>query len=215
MHPHSVRYAKHCNGVLIPSRYPPRGQVRQAWIVAATFIPVSFGWAAGDVSLAAYIQASLARVESETEDVSALGAVMAFLYSTYIVIYAIANPLLGQYVDSVWNGSGQTDVRPAVYNIAGVQLTVLCIVVILATFVPKGAFSLNPRALYGENLDAEVAELVPEDGKDLKKEKGLEAASAEEVEGEDSLRRGSVMVGFEDAAVVAMQRAGDVGERNH
>ncbi|KAK9318968.1 hypothetical protein V1517DRAFT_334054, partial [Lipomyces orientalis] len=90
----------------LPYWYPPMGQVRYAWIVAATFIPVSFGWAAGDVSLAAYIQASLARVESKTTNVSALGAVMAFLYSTYIVIYAITSPLLGRYIDRVYNKTG-------------------------------------------------------------------------------------------------------------
>jgi hypothetical protein len=61
----------------IPFWYPPTGRVRDAWVAAGSFIPVSFGWAAGDVSLAAYIQASLARVESQTKNVSALGAVMA------------------------------------------------------------------------------------------------------------------------------------------
>jgi len=120
--------------------YPPRNQVRQAWLVAATFIPVSFGWAAGDVSLAAYIQASLARLEKETKDVSALGAVMSFLYCTYIVLYAILSPLLGQYVDSVYNRTGGSrggDIHGAIYNVAGVQFTVLCVVVIAATFIPK------------------------------------------------------------------------------
>jgi hypothetical protein len=42
----------------LPFWHPPKGDVGQAWIVAATFLPISFGWAAGDVSLAAYIQAS-------------------------------------------------------------------------------------------------------------------------------------------------------------
>lgn len=64
----------------LPYWYPQRNNVNEAWKVAATFIPVSFGWAAGDVSLAAYIQASLARLESETKEVSALGSVMACLY---------------------------------------------------------------------------------------------------------------------------------------
>ncbi|UJR19700.1 hypothetical protein I4U23_022834 [Adineta vaga] len=40
----------------IPYYYPPEDEVKYAWIIAATFIPISFGWAAGDVSLAAYIQ---------------------------------------------------------------------------------------------------------------------------------------------------------------
>jgi hypothetical protein len=50
-----------------------------AWRIAGCFIPISFGWAAGDVSLAAYIQGTLARMESTDKDVSALGAVMAFV----------------------------------------------------------------------------------------------------------------------------------------
>ncbi|KAF7502639.1 hypothetical protein GJ744_005414 [Endocarpon pusillum] len=118
----------------LPYWTSPRNQVRQAWIVAATFIPVSFGWAAGDVSLAAYIQASLARKESERKDVSALGAVMAFLYSTYIVTHAITQPLLDKYIDRVFTSTGGLSnggtVRPAIRNFAG--------------------------ALYGEALDKEV-----------------------------------------------------------
>lgn len=64
----------------LPYWHPSRGNVNEAWKAAGTFIPVSFGWAAGDVSLAAYIQASLARIESQNHEVSALGSVMAFLY---------------------------------------------------------------------------------------------------------------------------------------
>lgn len=150
--------------------YPPTKQVRYAWIVAATFIPVSFGWAAGDVSLAAYIQASLARVESKTKNVSALGAVMAFLYVTYIVIYAIAQPLLGRYVDRVYNRSGGSkggDVHPAVINIAGVHFTIITIVVLTATFIPKGAFSLNPPMLNDERLDKDLHEEDDQDHSEL------------------------------------------------
>lgn len=33
--------------------------VTWAWRAAGTFIPISYGWAAGDVSLAAYIQSAL------------------------------------------------------------------------------------------------------------------------------------------------------------
>jgi hypothetical protein len=53
--------------------------VKSAWQLAGIFVPISFGWAAGDVSLAAYIQGTLARLESTDEDVSVLGAVMAFV----------------------------------------------------------------------------------------------------------------------------------------
>lgn len=143
----------------IPYWYPERGNVNEAWRVAGTFIPISFGWAAGDVSLAAYIQASLARVESEHKDVSALGAVMAFLYSTYIVIYAVCNPLLGRYIDGVYNRSGGSDggdIRPALVNTAGVQFTVLCVVVLASTFIPKGAIAFNPKMINDERLDKDL-----------------------------------------------------------
>jgi hypothetical protein len=134
----------------LPFWYPPKGQVSQAWLAAATFIPISFGWAAGDVSLAAYIQASLSRVEKDIKEVSALGAVMAFLYSTYIVIYAFLSPLLGAYEDQVWNdskmGRGEGDIHKAVCNIAGVQFSVLAGIMLLATLIPK-VIALAPNLL--------------------------------------------------------------------
>lgn len=84
---------------------------------------------------------------------------MAFLYSTYIVIYAIANPLLGKYIDSVYNRTGGSrggDVHGAVVNIAGVQFTVLTAVVIASTFVPRGALAFNPKMLDDQQLDHDV-----------------------------------------------------------
>jgi hypothetical protein len=56
--------------------------VSGAWKLAGCFIPISYGWAAGDVSLAAYIQATLAKIENIDRDLSALGAVMAFVSLT-------------------------------------------------------------------------------------------------------------------------------------
>jgi len=107
--------------------YPPTGRVKDAWMVAGTFIPVSFGWAAGDVSLAAYVQASLARMEGTATNVSPLGAVMAFLYSTYVVMYAVASPLLGKYIDGVYEKTGGSkhggDIHDAIFNVAGVHFS--------------------------------------------------------------------------------------------
>jgi alpha-D-ribose 1-methylphosphonate 5-phosphate C-P lyase len=48
----------------------------QAWITAACFLPISYGWAAGDVSLAAYIQHTLSSMDIADQGVSPLGAVM-------------------------------------------------------------------------------------------------------------------------------------------
>jgi MFS family permease len=135
----------------IPYYYPPVDQVKYAWIIAATFIPISFGWAAGDVSLGAYIQSSLDQQEATNKNVSPLGAVMAFLYSSYIIIYAIANPLLGKYIDSVYNSTGT--VRPALLNTAAIQLTIICGIVFISTFIPKGAIALNPKLLDEAKVD--------------------------------------------------------------
>ncbi|GAB1315361.1 hypothetical protein MFIFM68171_05571 [Madurella fahalii] len=140
----------------IPFWRPPSNQVGQAWIVAATLTPVSFGWAAGDVSLAAYIQASLARLESENKNVSALGAVMAFLYSFYIVTYAISGTLLGRYLDGVYNSSGGISggsINGGLVYTAGVQFTLVCVLVLTATFVPKGALAFNPKMISEDTLD--------------------------------------------------------------
>ena len=126
----------------IPYYYPPAGQVKYAWFIALTFIPISFGWAAGDVSLVAYIQSSLTKLETKNKNVSPLGAVMAFLYSSYIIIYAILNPILGKYIDQVYNATGS--VRPALLNTAAIQLTIIVVVVFLSTFIPKGSFAFNP-----------------------------------------------------------------------
>ncbi|KAH9882871.1 hypothetical protein J1614_000237 [Plenodomus biglobosus] len=139
----------------LPYWHPPKNDVGQAWIVAATFLPISFGWAAGDVSLAAYIQASLARIESRTQNVSALGAVMAFLYSSYIVVYAIASVSLGTYIDRV-SDRNQEQIQPAILNVAGVQFTIIFVLVMASTFVPKGAFSVNPKMLSEEFLDTDL-----------------------------------------------------------
>jgi hypothetical protein len=92
-----------------------------AWRIAAMFIPVSMGWAAGDVSLAAFIQASLARMESADPQVSALGSVMAFLYSAYIITYAILGSLLGTYIDYIFAKDG--DIYRALVNIGGVHVS--------------------------------------------------------------------------------------------
>ncbi|PVH68957.1 hypothetical protein DL98DRAFT_627361 [Cadophora sp. DSE1049] len=158
----------------LPFWYPASGQVKYAWMAAGTFIPVSFGWAAGDVSLAAYIQASLARVEAKTRNVSALGAVMAFLYSTYIVSYAITSPLLGRYMDKVYAQTGGArgggNIHDAMYNIAGVQFTVICACMISSSFVPKGSLALNPAMLFDENLDQDLGIGLQEDARDVSKD---------------------------------------------
>ena len=77
---------------------------------------------------------------------------MAFLYSTYIVMYAIASPLLGRYIDHVSKANNQ-DISSGIRNIAGVQFTILAVVIISATFIPRGAGSLNPEMIGKQDLE--------------------------------------------------------------
>lgn len=86
---------------------------------------------------------------------------MAFLYSVYIVMYAVLNVVLGRYVDRVYNRSGGSrggDVHPAVVNIGGVQFTVFAAVIFASTFIPRGSFSLNPKLLSDQELDHDLDE---------------------------------------------------------
>ncbi len=132
----------------IPFYHPPPEQVKYAWIIAASLVPIGFASAISDISLDAYIQSSLTRLESKHQNVSPLGAVMAFLYSTYIIIYSISNPLFGRHLDNVYKKNGT--IQSALIYTAAAQLTIVCIVMFAATFIPKGAAAFNP-VLIDEN----------------------------------------------------------------
>ncbi|EGD88169.2 uncharacterized protein TERG_04419 [Trichophyton rubrum CBS 118892] len=106
------------------------------------------------------------------QNVSPLGAVMACLYTTYIVTYAIISPLLGQYIDSVYiktGGRDGGDIHSAIHNVAGVQYSVMAIIIFTSTFIPKGAWRINPKMLFNQNLDADLEVTEIGDGIDLKK----------------------------------------------
>ncbi|KAK1752047.1 major facilitator superfamily domain-containing protein [Echria macrotheca] len=175
----------------IPFWRPPVGDVSQAWIVAATFAPISFGWAAGDVSLGAYIQASLTRLESKNRNVSSLGAVMAFLYSFYIVTYAILSTVLGRYLDAMYNKSGGNNggsIREGLVYTVGVQFTLVCVLVLAASFVPRGAWAFNPRMVSDEDLTADPpvtnADVDADDASDIRDLTLKHEYQASEVESE-------------------------------
>lgn len=112
--------------------------VSWAWRLAGAFIPISYGWAAGDVSLAAYIQSDLSenqiceslihifdwlyipdRTSSNpaNKHVSPLGAVMGFLYSIYIVLYAILGTVLGNVLDKDFAKNG--NIKSSLIRVAG------------------------------------------------------------------------------------------------
>ncbi|CAO3564277.1 unnamed protein product [Mortierella alpina] len=132
--------------ILPYARPDPAKSLQFAWTLAAIWIPVSFGWAAGDVSLAAYIQSALAKMEKADDKVSPLGAVMAFLYSFYIVLYAVLGPVLGQALDASAKEHGG-NIQPGLVYVGGVMYTVVCVVLLASTLIPKGSFALNPSLI--------------------------------------------------------------------
>ncbi|KAG0015943.1 hypothetical protein BGZ81_011466 [Podila clonocystis] len=146
---------------VLPYSYPlvPQNALSFAWTLAAIWIPVSFGWAAGDVSLSAYIQSALASIERPDDKISPLGAVMAFLYVTYIVLYAVLGVVLGSAIDAA-NSKG--DIHPALRDVGGVMYSVVAVILMLSTFIPKGAFALNPDIIDNveirdDDVDADLA----------------------------------------------------------
>ncbi|KAL7416275.1 hypothetical protein BDY24DRAFT_412485 [Mrakia frigida] len=98
------------------------------------------------------MQASLARMESQDREVSALGSVMAFLFSSYIILYAILGSVLGSYIDKVYNRDG--NIYDALVYVGG--FTVLCVIILAATLVPKGAFAFNPHLINNAELEGEI-----------------------------------------------------------
>lgn len=130
------------------------------WVIAAVFVCVSGGWAAGDVSLAAYIQSSLIKMEIKNKKISPLAAVMSFLYSIYIIFYAISSPLLGRFFDQ-----HSEDTRTALFWVAGVGYSTCGVIIFVSTFIPKGSFAFNP------NLDP--ADVVDESAEDVKRPKEI------------------------------------------
>jgi len=129
-----------------------------AWRAGATDIPISYGWAAGDCSLAAYIQSALTAGNYITRytDVSALGAVMAFLYSSYITMNAILSSVLGTVIDTDFTAHG--NIHYSLKRVGGLQFSICSAIIFVATFVPHGAFAFNPKVIEGVRNEQELWE---------------------------------------------------------
>ncbi|KAF8249511.1 hypothetical protein K440DRAFT_660007 [Wilcoxina mikolae CBS 423.85] len=127
-----------------------------AWKFACIFIPISLGWAAGDVSMVAYIQSSVPP-DNVHDRISSLAAVMSFLYSIYIVIFAVMTPALGKYADD----SNTDGAQKTIFNLGGVQFSIIAVLLLVSTLLPDGSWRFNPRlAAAGEirigNMDEET-----------------------------------------------------------
>ncbi|ORZ36777.1 major facilitator superfamily domain-containing protein [Catenaria anguillulae PL171] len=160
------------------------------YMIFALMVPVSFGWAAGDVSLVAYVQGKLAKIEDSETSVSPLGSVMSFLYVAYIIIFAIANKFIGDlqdsYVRDLLNKYGNAKKIPypeallptqqAMFWTAGIVMSVSGVIVILATLIPKGSWAFNPKEIDSDDdlvaLEIQLQkERVPTDDEESRKNK--------------------------------------------
>ncbi len=54
-------------------------------------------------------------------------------------------------------GAQGGDIHGADHNIAGVQYTTLAACMLIASFIPKGAYAFNPGMLGGEILNTEIS----------------------------------------------------------
>jgi hypothetical protein len=122
-----------------------------AWTLTPIMAVISFGWASGDVSLAAYIQSRLHDYEDIDEQTSPLAAVMSFLYVTYLLGYQVSNVAMGAAFSELRKNM---DVKVAFLYIGGVFMTVCGVITFISTFIPRGAFAWNPvpDQLYFEEI---------------------------------------------------------------
>lgn len=104
---------------------------------------ISFGWAAGDVSLGAYIQSKLSNKEDRYT--SPLSAIMAFLYSTYLITFFLLNISVG-YVYDYYKDKDAAAIRQMFIFIAGILFSVCSFVIFFCTFIPHGSCSFFPES---------------------------------------------------------------------
>ena len=170
-----------------------------AGIMAAIMCFISAGWSAGDVSLSAFIQRQMRFVKEPGSHVNdALPCVMAFLYVTAIVVYAIINPIIGKWLDDISiDGYNAAQAKLALktatgttktylttlssdllekridlyfYWIGGVFFSLMSILIFANTFIPKGSWKFNPT-LEEEFVQADVSDeaIESEDNVDTNK----------------------------------------------
>lgn len=128
-----------------------------AWAIAPVMAIISFGWSAGDVALAAYVQGRLGNSGSADRYTTPLGAVMSFLFVVYLLAYYVLNLLMSRVRDQYVENS--MDMKKLFILICGVFMSCCAVVVFASTFIPNGSFKLNPELDDDSVLDQE---LLPE-----------------------------------------------------
>lgn len=72
-------------------------------------------------------------------------------------MYAVISSVLGKWVDKQL--VKKISPRDVLKKVGGIQFTILCVIVLLATCIPRGALSFNPKMVEGNNaLDEDEQE---------------------------------------------------------
>ncbi|ORZ38154.1 major facilitator superfamily domain-containing protein [Catenaria anguillulae PL171] len=159
------------------------------WFLAGLMAFISSGWSAGDVSLIAYIQGRLDKIEGADQTVSPLGSVASFLFVLHIAIFYVCNrwaggiqdsymqPLLTEYktAKNIPKYLGLAPTQQAMFWTCGVFLTISAGVVLLSTFIPKGSFAFNPKEIEEESDLKQLAQQL--DGEEYAVVKGNDKES--------------------------------------
>jgi len=128
---------------------PTQPPLQIAMSIMPMMIVVSAAWAAGDVSLLAYVQSQLTESDKKVE-VNVLGAVMGFMYASYVIISTFLTFGLGQVLDD-FTSKGQ--IQEGLFYVV-IGISVLGVFTFLSTFIPKGSFKFNPSG--AQNLYVEI-----------------------------------------------------------
>jgi preprotein translocase subunit SecG len=108
-----------------------------AWLVPL-IIPVSLGFAAGDVSLLAHVQSTLLANNANGNGDEVLACVMSFLYTGYILLMIAMANIVGTVFDHY---KAANDVQGALFWICGVMMTILGVIIFACTYIASSTES--------------------------------------------------------------------------
>ncbi|MCJ1327242.1 hypothetical protein MMC10_003910 [Thelotrema lepadinum] len=137
---------------IFPAWCPTQRDSGSAWIAAAIVLPLGATWSAAAVSFYSYMQTLLSdeAPTSSTKTLPPLSSVVGFLFTVETILQASALPLLGMYIDKTVKRTGTTDrscaARTALKYVGGVHFTVLAVLIVISTLIPRGALSLRSKA---------------------------------------------------------------------
>lgn len=138
-----------------------------AWTLFPLMALLSFGWSAGDTSLAAHVQSNLHKYDNIQSNTTPLHSVMSFLYIINLIFFFVINYACGKARDSVVASNG--DLTLMFINIAALPMTIAAIIIFASTFIPVGSLAWNPDSpepTKEEEVATDTATIVMLNGND-------------------------------------------------